>query len=510
VDPDDYPPETEPNGALGTADALAAGTLGFQGSIGMAGDFDVYSLEADLGASLEARISDGNGGCPSGASFTVQVYDTANLEIAAASGGCPNLNGNTDPDLASLEAAGTYFVRVSAAAPVPFYVIDLSATAPACGDGIVQAGEECDDDNVTGGDGCEADCTVTPVCGDGSIQVGEECDDGDMMGGDGCDGTCQLEADLCAEGATANDTFATATSLVGCDGGFGAIDPIGDQDFFGFTVTTAGSSVRARTADLVGTGCPSGFDSVIRLFNSAGMELGSDDDDGTDSCSIINPATDAFARNLPAGSYAVRVDEFFNDELQPSYAVFVEVLAPGCGDGVVQMGEVCDDANLVDGDGCSSACTLFECAPGETLVELSATGLPVAIPDNNPAAPATSTITVPTTGTVTKLAVTVSITHTFAGDVDLSLDAPGAAPIVLSDDNGSSSDNYTGTVFSSDATTPITTGLAPFTGIFAPEGSMGTILNTAANGAWVLSAADDASSDTGSITSYALRLCVQP
>jgi cysteine-rich repeat protein len=510
VDPDDYPPETEPNGSLATANTLAAGTLGFQGSIGVAGDFDVYAIDAALGASLAARVSDGNGGCPSGASFTVQVYDTANLEIASMSGGCPNLNGNTDPDLASLDAAGTYFVRVSAAAPVPFYVIDLSASAPQCGDGIVQQGEECDDDNLVDGDGCEADCTVTPVCGDGSIQVGEECDDGDTMAGDGCDGSCQLEADLCAEGATPNDTFATATSLMGCDGGFGGIDPIGDQDFFGFAVTVAGSSVRARTADLVGTACPSQFDSQIFLVGPTGVDLGSDDDDGPDACSIINPATDAFARNLPAGNYAVRVQEFFNDELQPSYALFVEVLPPGCGDGVLQMGEVCDDANLVDGDGCSSTCTLFECGPGETLVELTASGLPVAIPDNSPASAATSTITVPTTGTVKKLAVTLSITHTFAGDLDISLDAPGAAPIVLSDDNGSSSDNYTSTVFSSDATTPITTGLAPFTGVFAPEGSTSTVLNTAANGAWVLSVADDAGGDTGSITGYALRLCVQP
>jgi cysteine-rich repeat protein len=53
----------------------------------------------------------------------------------------------------------------------------LSVEAAECGDNVVQLGEECDDGDLVGGDGCEADCTITPVCGDGSIQSGEECDD---------------------------------------------------------------------------------------------------------------------------------------------------------------------------------------------------------------------------------------------------------------------------------------------------------------------------------------------
>jgi cysteine-rich repeat protein len=33
-------------------------------------------------------------------------------------------------------------------------------TVPTCGDGILDAGEVCDDGNTTGGDGCSADCTA--------------------------------------------------------------------------------------------------------------------------------------------------------------------------------------------------------------------------------------------------------------------------------------------------------------------------------------------------------------
>lgn len=46
-----------------------------------------------------------------------------------------------------------------------------------CGDKTRQAGEECDDGNVKGGDGCSATCKAEQ-CGDGRPDEGEECDDG--------------------------------------------------------------------------------------------------------------------------------------------------------------------------------------------------------------------------------------------------------------------------------------------------------------------------------------------
>ncbi|MCA9298446.1 MAG: DUF4215 domain-containing protein, partial [Phycisphaerales bacterium] len=35
-------------------------------------------------------------------------------------------------------------------------------TKPRCGDGILDAGEACDDGNDVGGDGCAADCLSVP------------------------------------------------------------------------------------------------------------------------------------------------------------------------------------------------------------------------------------------------------------------------------------------------------------------------------------------------------------
>src|SRR5262249_49490827 len=46
-----------------------------------------------------------------------------------------------------------------------------------CGDGHLDAGEECDDGNRINGDSCDNNCTI-PRCGNGIVDPGEECDDG--------------------------------------------------------------------------------------------------------------------------------------------------------------------------------------------------------------------------------------------------------------------------------------------------------------------------------------------
>jgi cysteine-rich repeat protein len=64
----------------------------------------------------------------------------------------------------------------------------------ACGDGVTDAGEQCDDGNNVDGDGCQADCAL-PICGDGVIDAGEACDDGNNVDGDECPANCQLDVE---------------------------------------------------------------------------------------------------------------------------------------------------------------------------------------------------------------------------------------------------------------------------------------------------------------------------
>jgi cysteine-rich repeat protein len=72
--------------------------------------------------------------------------------------------------------------------------------APYCGDGNLDAGEQCDDGNNVDGDGYSATCCTElppppppPVCGDGHLDAGEQCDDGNTANGDGCDAYCVCE-----------------------------------------------------------------------------------------------------------------------------------------------------------------------------------------------------------------------------------------------------------------------------------------------------------------------------
>ncbi|MEM6964909.1 MAG: proprotein convertase P-domain-containing protein [Bacteroidota bacterium] len=74
----------------------------------------------------------------------------------------------------------------------------------------------------------------------------------------------------------------------------------------------------------------------------------------------------------------------------------------------------------------------------------------------------------------------------FAADIRIFLSAPTGEIMELSTGNGGAGDNYTNTCFSPTATTPITSGSAPFTGDFVPEGDWSDLTGATINGTWEL------------------------
>jgi len=71
------------------------------------------------------------------------------------------------------------------------------APQPACGDGTLDLGEQCDDGNRSNKDDCLTTC-VPASCGDGFVHTKgngpfEQCDDGDTAPGDGCSAACTTE-----------------------------------------------------------------------------------------------------------------------------------------------------------------------------------------------------------------------------------------------------------------------------------------------------------------------------
>ena len=57
-------------------------------------------------------------------------------------------------------------------------------------------------------------------------------------------------------------------------------------------------------------------------------------------------------------TYYVIVDSTVVANPKGPFQLDLAVLPPGCGDGLVSVGEVCDDGNVVSGDGCNGSCAL--------------------------------------------------------------------------------------------------------------------------------------------------------
>lgn len=121
--------------------------------------------------------------------------------------------------------------------------VDDPADVGVCGDGNVDANEQCDDgaeNSDTAADACRTDCTL-PVCGDGVVDDGEACDEGT----DGNDGV------LCNADCTIPGDEEVVTHTLRCNS-LVVVEP-------GFTLETASACedvealVNARFQDYVGT-----------------------------------------------------------------------------------------------------------------------------------------------------------------------------------------------------------------------------------------------------------------
>ncbi|HEU0034913.1 MAG TPA: proprotein convertase P-domain-containing protein [Kofleriaceae bacterium] len=151
--------------------------------------------------------------------------------------------------------------------------------------------------------------------------------------------------------------------------------------------------------------------------------------------------------------------------------------------------EICDDAAGADEDSdgmanCDDAdCRMNPaCTTGGNTHSYSATPN-ASIPDNS-ATGATSQITVSDTGTITELKLTVDITHTYRGDLKLTL-SNGASTIVVLDGDGGSTDNIKQT--------------------FTVAGFAGASLA----GTWTLKVEDTAAQDVGTLNTWGMQVVTQ-
>ena len=115
-------------------------------------------------------------------------------------------------------------------------------------------------------------------------------------------------------------------------------------------------------------------------------------------------------------------------------------------------------------------------------------------------------------GVITDVNVGLNLTHTFDPDLVITLISPTGKRILLSANNGFKfphrGQNYTNTIFDDQATTPITQGLAPFTGSFSPQAPLSDLIGDQPNGTWTLEINDTLAIDTGTLLDWSLQIQV--
>ena len=237
---------------------------------------------------------------------------------------------------------------------------------PFCGSGRVDPGEECDDGNFKDGDGCAHDCTLEVGCGNGVLEVGEQCDDDNVVSGDGCTGDCRIEGGgpVCGNGIleyTEGCDDGNTVSGDGCTADCEREDGCGNGELAAHEQCDDGNNIS-------GDGCSAGCTVEFICGNNVC------DSDKGETCSFCPRDCCPLCGNgrLDAGE---QCDDDNNENGDGcSRGCLDEDGIPECGNGIWELGEECDDGNLIIHDGCSDVCEKeFTCGDGECTSDMGET-----------------------------------------------------------------------------------------------------------------------------------------
>ena len=235
-----------------------------------------------------------------------------------------------------------------------------------CGNGIVEAGEECDVGGYNADNGvCKTDCTAQ-ACGDGQVGPAEECDLGTGNSDElpnTCRTDCQLPAcgdgvvddgEACDDGPANSDTLADACRTT-C-----TLPRCGD----GVSDTGEGCDDGVRNSDFAADACRSTC--VLPSCGDGVIDEGEACDDGPDNSDAAADACRTTCQDAQCGDGVVDEGEICDDGPESSDTIAdacrTTCRPASCGDGVTDSGETCDRAG--DAADCDSDCTVPSCGDG--------------------------------------------------------------------------------------------------------------------------------------------------
>lgn len=134
----------------------------------------------------------------------------------------------------------------------------------------------------------------------------------------------------------------------------------------------------------------------------------------------------------------------------------------------------------------------------------------ITIPDGSNDGPGVATSDINVSGaetSISKVTITLDITHTWISDLTIRLISPLGTSIVLSDVNIENARNYTNTTFDDDATMSITEAEAGIiTGTYQPIEPLASFTEEGSEGTWTLQVEDAVWVDEGTLNSWSITI----